>query len=251
MKKKLTIDKKILKELRTLESINSCELTVFNKLKRWRINFVNYMNNRKKDDYDARTINIQDAAFQALVTLFFPRKVSHSLGNGKTEQIDIFEYLTTHFILSSGNTTPRIILIYLEKCLEQARNYYRNNPDKEIKLNEKGEYPLFLREFLINAYSELRKSCLDTIVGLNKDWEKTAHILMHNRSQSKKFDEISYIEAQKIIGKYFENSENIDNNLVNFFAFYEHAGLFKCKNKNLPPEKRHYLIPVLFQKVIY
>lgn len=247
--KKLTINREFLKELRSLDSLPDCELTFFKKLKKLKITFLNHIKSRKKDDYDARTINIKDAVFQSLITLFFPRKVSHKPRIGKAEQIDIFDYLNTHFQLGSGNTTPRIIIIYLEKCLEQARNYYRNNPDKRIILNDKNEYPLFLREFLTEAYLELRKSCLDTMVGLNQDWEKPARILMQTKSQSADFIEISYTDAKKIIGKYLGEDSQIDENLIKFFAFYEHAGLFGCKNKNTTSEKRKYLIPILFQKV--
>lgn len=247
--RKLTIDKELLKELRSLESLSNCELTFANKLKKLKISFLNYIKNRKKDDYDARTINIKDIIFQDIITLFFPRKVLHKLRAGKNEQIDIFDYLNTHFQLGSGSTTPRIILIYLEKCLEQARNYYRKNPDKKVMLNDKGEYPLFLREFLFDAYMELRKSCLDTMVSLNTDWEKPARILMQHKFQSKDCTEITYMDAKKTIGKYLGSGQEIDNNLIKFFAFYEHAGLLKCKNKNTPADKRQYSIPILFQKV--
>lgn len=246
--KKLTINKEFLKDLRSLESIPDCDLTLLLKAKKLKIAFLNYIKNRKKDEYDARTTNKKDAVFQGLITLFFPRKVSHKIHTGKNEQIDIFEYLNTHFQTGSGNTTPRVILIYLDKCLEQTRNYYRNNPDKRVSLNDKKEYPLFLREFLFEAYSELRKSCLNTMVSLNKDWERPARILMQSKSQSKNYTVINYNEAKKVVGKYFGEGDEIDINLVKFFAFYEHAGLFGCKNKNTPAEKRQYLIPILFQK---
>lgn len=245
----LMIDRKFLKELRSLDSIPDQELGLADRTRKAILRIKNYLDTRNRDRYDARTTNIKDAVFQSLITLCFPRNVYHVTRAGKKEQINIFDYLGTHFQLGSGHTTPRVILMFLQQCLENTRNYYRDNPDYSVALNERGEYALFLRDSIQDAYGDLRRSCLTTMVGLNRNWEKGARALMQNRSTQNKCDEVCFRDAIKVVSKHFPPDVKTEDELIRFFAFYEHAGLFGCKNRNVPSELRSYSIPILFRKV--
>lgn len=242
--------KRFLKELRSLDSIPDEELGSADRARKIFLRLKNYWKTRKRDAYDARTTNVKDAVFQRLITLFFPRNVIHISRAGKKEQIDIFEYFGTHFQLGSGHTTPRVILLFLQKCLENARNYNRANPDYSVKQNERGEYAIFLRDLIQEAYVDLRRSCINTMIGLNSNWEKVARALMQSRSSQKKFDEVCFRDAIKVASKYFPSEVKAEEELIRFFAFYEHAGLFGCENRNVPAEQRCYRIPILFCKVL-
>ena len=208
-----------------------------------------YIKQRKRDEYDARTVNIHDAIFQALITVLFPRRVNHNTKNNKPEHIDLFEYLSTHFQFASGFTTPRVILLYLQKCLENTKSYYRNNSDKQISINDKGEYPVFLREQMSSAYQEVRELCLKTILALNRDFEKPAIMLIKHMNKSKSYGQISFKDAKKVLGKSIAPATQLDDALRRFFAFYEHAGLFRCVNRAQPPDLRNYELPIFLQRV--
>lgn len=243
----LTIDREFLREIRTLDAIPDDQLSIGKRIKKIFIILRAQFKQRNKDAYDARTTNIHDAVSRAIMTILFPRSANHKNKSNKTESIEFAEFLETHFRYANGNTTPRVILLYLQKCLEVARNYYRSNPEEHITINEKGEYPVFLREHLLEAYEDVRTLALHTILGLNYQWSRPATILMQAIAKSKTPDSISFKEAKKAIGSSIGEEDFKD--LTNFFAFYEHAGLFKCANRTQVLEARKYDLPILFQRI--
>ncbi|UUZ48004.1 hypothetical protein LP420_34040 [Massilia sp. B-10] len=131
--------------------------------------------------------------------------------------------------------------------MELARNYYKSNPEEHIAQNEIGEFPVFLRAHLSEAYEETRELALQTIVGLNFQWTRPATILMQAIAKSKTPNIIAFIDAKKAIGTSIATTDTKE--LTNFFAFYEHAGLFRCINRTENLEARRYEIPILFQRV--
>lgn len=243
----LTVNKQFLREIRALEAIPNNELTALKKLKKLLILIRAKLDQRGRDAYDARTTNVHDVVNRALLTILFPRVANHRTKTNKLEHIEFTQFLDSHFRYANGQTTPRVILLYLQKCLELARNYYRSNPEEFIVQNSHGEYPVFLREHLSEAYDETRQLALQTIIGLNYKWSRAATLLMQAIAKSKTPDRISYMDARKAIGSSVSTSDPKD--LVNFFAFYEHAGLFRCINRTQVLEARAYEIPVLFQRV--
>jgi hypothetical protein len=243
----LTIDKNFLREIRTLDAIPERERSFVAKLKRWGLMIRAMVKQRKRDAYDARTMNLHDMVHRAIITVFFPRSVNHKNVSNKEEAIELALYLSDHFKFSNGATTPRIILLYMQKCLEISRNYYRSNPEEEISQNDKGEYPIFLRDHLSEAYQQVRQLALETIIGLNHQWSRPAKLLMQAIARSKTPYSISVDQAKKVIGKVINNTETQE--LASFFAFYEHAGLFHCTNRTQEFERRSYAIPILFQRV--
>jgi hypothetical protein len=247
--KSLTIDKAFLKEIKALDAVPEDQLSWARRLRRAYLRLRAYLKQRKRDEYDARTVNMHDAVCHALIAVLFPTKVTHVNKANKQEHIDLSEYFSSHFQFASGYTTPRVILLYLQKCLENAKAYYRNNPDQQIELNEKGEYPVFLREQMVAAYHDVRELCLTTILALNRDFEKAATMLIQHMNKSKSYYRISFKDAKKIIGKSISSESSVDEPLRKFFAFYEHAGLFRCINRALPPEDREYDLPIFFQRV--
>ena len=245
----LTIDKTFMKEIKALDAVPKDQLSWIKRLRRTYLHLRAKLSHRRRDEYEARTINIQDAVCQALITLLFPPKVRHLNRANKHEQIDLTEYLASHFQFASGYTTPRVILLYFQKCLEHAKAYYRDNPDQQIDLNEKGEYPVFLRDQMDAAYKDVRELCLSTIIGLNLEFEMAAKMLIQQMNNSKRKDHISFKEAKKLIGKIISDNGSIDDSLRRFFAFYEHAGLFRCVNRADKTENRSYELPIFFQRV--
>lgn len=245
--KQLTINKEFLREIRTLDAIPGSELSFVKRCKKFLILLRAKFSDRKRDEYDARTTNIHDVVSRAIITILFPRSTNHKNKANKNEIIEFSEFLGSHFSYANGNTTPRVILLYLQKCLEIARNYYRSNPEEHILINEKSEYPVFLREHLSEAYDEVRLLALQTVLGLNYQWSRSATILMQAIARSKTPNSISFRDAKKAIGTSIGEDEAKD--LTNFFAFYEHAGLFRCVNRTQILEARKYELPILFQRV--
>lgn len=248
-KKSLTIDKQFLKEISSIDSTPDHEITWIRGLRQIYLRVRSYIKTRKRDAYDARTVSTNDAVFRSLITLLFPRKVIHRNKFGKEEQIELMSYFSSHLHFASGHATPRVLIIFLQKCLENSRAYYRNNFDIDVFKNEKDEYPLFLREHISNAYDDIRVLCLTTVLGLNGDFQKPATALLQYMNKTKSFEKISFNEAKKILFKSSPELFKDDNDIRRFFAFYEHSGLFKCSNRMQESGVRFYELPILFQKV--
>lgn len=243
----LKIDKIFLREIRAIDAYSENEKTFVKRLKRLFLYLRAKIRQRSLDAYDARATNVHDMIYRALITVFFPRLANHKGRGNKDEQIELMRYFETHFQLSNGNTTPRTILLFMQKCLEVARPYYRKNSVSEIAINERSEYPVFLRDHLCEAYNDIRLLTLQTIIGLSHQWSRPATLLMQHIYNSKSTDSISYKDAKKAMDKSGFTFE--PDGLPNFFAFYEHAGLFYCSNRTQSLESRNYAIPIIFQRV--
>lgn len=152
--------------------------------------------------------------------------------------IDIFDYLGTHFSLSSGTTTPRLIVMFLDKCLAHAREYYRNNLDEKVSLDDRGEYPLFKRTILKSAYSEFQKDICETFSSISSLWRPYFDRFLEKKGKRTTF---SYDDLCKLLG-------GEEEEMKRFLAFLCHIGYLKCNNPKAFYGARQYTLPILFQR---
>lgn len=241
----LKVDKEFIGKIRRLETEDNKRFGLVVGLKIKLLRYLSSLKNKNKDEYSARTVNVHEVVNQLVINLVFPRSVYHFNSAGKEESIDIFDFMPTHFSFANNSITPRAVLIFLEKVKDIAVIYYKNNPEEELHLNEQGGYPLFKREHITEAYRETRVLIFKTIVDLNKNWSRPAMHLMRAMSGSRNCESVSFSSALKIMGKMIKDRDD----LVSFFAFYEHAGLFVCENRAQNYENRVYRIPVFFRKI--
>lgn len=244
--KKLHIDQAYLKKDSQLEQAYTKNPEgFFYKLKKFLNRWQIQKHLRKKDNYDARQTDLMDELNTAIITLFFPRDVKHFNKKKVKISTDFFSFLSTHLSLGSGNTTPRIVLMYFEKCFENSREYYRLNPDtSSVKINSKSEYPLFHRDTMLEAYSELQELIWTTFANLSSRWKAAALTLRAGMPICSKSSSVSHSDVQRIL-----KGKLLDEEIIPFVAFYSHVGLLKCINPQLHDEKRNYEIPILFQKL--
>lgn len=186
---------------------------------------------------EGRHTTLNDEISKHIITSVFPRKVKHTDRSGKSMELDIFDYLSTHFSLASGTTTPRLIVMFLEKCIEIAKDYYRNNLDEKVPLDSNNEYPLFKRKILKLAYEEFQKEMSDSFSKISSTWKPYFDKFITKKG--KKVD-YKFTEIHKIIGG------DIDE-VKRFMAFICHIGYLKCHNPKANAETREYSLPILFQ----
>lgn len=243
---KLHIDQAYLKKESQLdEAYTNNQSGFFYKLKKWINEWQIKRNLRTRDHYDARQTDLMDEIHTAFITLFFPREVRHFNKKKVKVSTDLTSFLNTHLSLGSGSTTPRIVLMYFEKCFENSREYYRVNPDtNSVRLNSRSEYPLFHRDSMLEAYAELQDIIWITFANLSNRWKSAALTLRTGLPNCNKSILVSYSDIQKIL-----NKKLLDEEITPFVAFYSHVGLLKCTNAQLQDEKRIYEIPILFQKL--
>lgn len=127
-----------------------------------------------RDQYDSRDITIKDQIRKEIITSIFPEEVNHYSLQGKEIRSDLFKYFEGHFSLASGETTPRIMLIFLKKVIAESKGYYAGNLTVEIPLNDQNRYPLIRRDHLCSAYAQLQITMKDIFKGCitNKQWRK-------------------------------------------------------------------------------
>lgn|SRR3990167_9413269 len=204
---------------------------VFNKM---------FRKNKGGDKREMRHINFTDEINRQIITSIFPREVRHLTTGGQAEQIDIFNFLETLFCLNTGNTTPRIIIMFLEKCLEYVKEYYKSNPDTNVKLDENKEYPLIIRDKIVTAYSNFQNDIWNTFTETSSKWKS-----WFNRLRAKKGNKFyfSYKDIQKVL----KIGTSEDSELNQFLAFLNHIGHIQCSNPNLVHSERKYILPILFR----
>jgi hypothetical protein len=231
-KERLYIDETSLSHLDALKYSSSVHSSKADKI----IKFIGKALNR--DSYGMRKTNFNDEINREIITSIFPRKIPHKDVSGSDRDISIFEYLSTHFNMSSGKTTPRLILMYLEICFEKTREYYEKNADiQELKL-ENNEYPLIKKPLLSVAYFNLQNQIWDAVSKVSQTWENWINILRNKKKQG----EMKYSFMESAI------NGNSEEELKQFLAFMTHLGILECKNWELPHDQRIYTLPILFKK---
>jgi hypothetical protein len=151
-----------------------------------------------QDKYGMRKTNFNDEVNREIITSIFPRKVPHKDISGANKEMSIFDYFSTHFNMSSGKTTPRLILMYIERCFEKTREYYEKNPDIKELLLENNEYPLVKKPLLRSAYYDLQNEIWDAVCKVSQVWEDWINILRINKRQGEmKFQYLKSIIPSK------------------------------------------------------
>lgn len=185
-----------------------------------------------------RTRYLTDELNRQIILTIFPESFELREVNGKLAQLGFFEFLDTHFAFGSGFVTPRTFILFLEKCFERARNYYRLNPDLEIELgNESGVYPLFHSDMISEAYEEVRKLAWDSVTGVSNEWAPFVSRLRQGRHGRSDF---TFHELEEMLKE--KRSKTRD-----FAAFGAHVGMLSCENSAAAPDDRRYSLPLLFR----
>lgn len=185
-----------------------------------------------------------DHVWRTVITSVMPHYVRHYNSKGQSEDgLDVFEYVETHFALANARTTPRALLIYLDKLIHISDAYYAERLYPKIPLNEDGEYPLFLREHIQKAYGELQIELSAYISSsvTHPEWKDRISSLMSNVGNRSSF---SFRDLKRLI-----RYDDSDQDAKELLAFLEHLGVLHCLNKSVHLPDRRYEIPIILQRV--
>lgn len=200
-----------------------------------------FWNKIKPDKSIARKITAYDQISRHIILTLFPRDVFHMNANGKKEKSELFTYLESHFDLGNGHTTPRIVLLFLQKMVQVVSDYYRENPDKKIlKRTEKNEFPLFMRDHFIKPYVLLQKDMIEIIKSCMTidEWQKKTSILFSKKGKKTTFSFQALCNLVSLV-----NAEDAQA----YAAYLTHLGVLKCKDSDVQYQNRTYELPLLFQ----
>jgi hypothetical protein len=235
---RLYLDDKRFNEFQKIKAEISKNKTLFAMVSAiWRI--IPIKNRSYFDKRTERKKSFTDEINSEFITLLFPRNCEHRNATGEKETIDIFVFFKTHFLLGSGNTNPRIILMFLEECIKTSKEYYRQNPDEILlAIDSQKEYPLFKRESLRSSFVNFQERLHSTFSKISNKWEKWFRALTDGLSDKHSF---SHKDIQRLL------PESSSDELKQFLAFLRHIGFITCSNRRQALELRKYEIPIVFQ----
>lgn len=188
-----------------------------------------------------RKVNLNDKLNRQIILSIFPKYVEFKNEDGKIIEVDIFDYFANNFNLGTGNSVPRLILIFLKKLLTITTNYYLENQDElPIKLNDQKCFELVKNGFFQKAYEEFKEEMHLNFAKLNPDFE----------NQIKLFKEkigYRYTFRAKELKGLLDISE--DEDLFHFCNYMVHIGYFERTNSSSTVENMKFELPAMFRNI--
>ncbi len=203
------------------------------------IRFIQGRSKGKGEMRDARLINFNDAINRELIASIFPRYINHRTEGNGFEECALVDFIDSHLSIGSNILTPRIVIMFIGECLLCTKDYYRDNPDIMVQLDEYCEYKLIKKKCVNLAYDNFRDSILNAYLkNLPTIWKPFMQRLIHAR------------ESIFYSFKDIEEITQIDNEIAlwQFVAFLCHIGFLVCENPNDLLSARQYYLPIVFRK---
>ncbi len=111
------------------------------------------------DKWEGRRTNFTDEINNQILQTFFPAEVWRADPTSNRRLVALNEFLSTHFNLSSGNTTPRILLMFAQRCVDSAAMFYQKNPD----IAEAKPFPVLPKDVVLQAYEDFKRQLWSTM----------------------------------------------------------------------------------------
>jgi hypothetical protein len=194
---------------------------------------------QKCNNYTESNVSVRDSLNEIVITSIFPRNLPHKRIDGKDEEIAMSEYFTTHFKTSSGTHNPRLVISFLNKCMEKTVAKIRSNLVKEVQLNTMSEYELFKKCIVKTSYALVQDDAWREVVETSKQWKADIKRMARYKLQGPM--SYSYLK---------EKSELDDDKLELLLKFLSHLGVLRCHNPDeRASDKREYELPIVYKQI--
>lgn len=187
-----------------------------------------------------REVSLDDDINKQLINTILPNHVCFVNNNGDIETISVFDFFAQNFNLGTGNSIPRLILIFLERLLSVTNEYYLKNRDLlPIKQTSKNNFELIKEGFFEEAYSLFKEDIYLNFSKLNPEFEKP--IMLFKEKIGNKYS---------FRAKDLKNIVNItdDEELYNFCNYMVHIGFFKRTNSLVTIDSMKFELPSMFRR---
>ena len=178
---------------------------------------------------------------KSMVKKVFPRKIEHLDVNGNKQFIDIFLFITTHFMDGHGLTTPRRLLIFLKEVNKNAVKYYNDNPDQTADIRDiegNKEWDLYKAGCVYRAYRSACKICIKSIGNADDEWTRL-FVVFHSKKGNKIRFGYNWLES---------NIKDVSKEKLNdFISFLLVIGYLKIYVHSADITKRKYELPTLYR----
>lgn len=195
-----------------------------------------------KKEKAERRMSLYGRFDKAFITKVFPRKAKHYCAEShRQEEVDIFDFLGSHFVDGNNICTPRYMLIFLKEVVNKAATYYEENPGQvsELVLVDKDyEWDLFKKKCVYSAYIEAKNIYVKNIGAVDEKWSKRFDDLLAKKGNKTKFD-FRWIRSSI--------SEMTEQEAESFLAFLQVIGFLKISENHADIKKRGYELPILYR----
>jgi hypothetical protein len=189
---------------------------------------------RAIDRFEGRHTNLTDAISTQIVQSFFPTEVWRADPLSSRRLISVSDFLATHFNLAWGDTTPRIILMFAQSCVDSIINFYKKNPD----IAGTQPFPVVTKDMVFAAYEDFKLQLWKTMAAEGKQWRDEIAAFRYNFAE---LGGASYEQVQDAF------PAKTDTELRELLAVLQHLGVIACVNKEFALEQRYYRLPILFR----
>ncbi len=188
-----------------------------------------------------RKVNLNDNLNKQIILSIFPKYVDFKNEEGKIVEMDIFDYFSENFNLGTGNSIPRLILIFLDKVISVAKNYYIENSDQTPFIQSEHQcFEVFKQGFFIEAYSEFKNEIYINFAKLNPDFENMIMLFKEKIGNRYSF------RAKELKGLL---SVKDDLEIYHFCEYLVHIGFLKRTNSTTSIEDMKFELPIIFRNL--
>lgn len=190
---------------------------------------------QKPDPWEGRRTNFNDEVSSQILKTFFPAEVERLDAAAPKKVIPYGEFLATHFDLSTGATTPRLLLMFAQQCVETIVDFHVRNPD----IAGTKTFPVLSHAAVSHAYYRFKDQLWNMMAQEGKQWRADieAFRLVFATLSTVSFDDVREGFAAKSSGE-----------LRELLAVLTHLGIIACANSEYPLEHRYYKLPILFRE---
>jgi hypothetical protein len=188
-----------------------------------------------------RKTNLNDNLNKQIILSVFPKYVDYKNEEGKIIEMDIFDYFSENFNLGTGNSIPRLILIFLDKVISQAKNYYIENSDQTPFIKSENQcFEVFKKGFFIKAYADFKDDIYLNFAKLNPELEDKVMLFK---------EKIGYRYSFR--AKELKGLLNIKDDLeiYHFCEYLVHIGFLKRVNSSTLIEEMKFELPAIFRNI--
>lgn len=203
--------------------------------RKWRRVLKHHIFRKPFDRWEGRHTNFNDEVNCQIIETFFPTEVWRGDPDAPKKAIPLTEFLATHLNLSFGNTTPRIMLMFAQQCVDTGVSFYQKNPD----IAGAKPFPMLTKDIVLQAYQEFKTKMWSIMALEGKQWKTDIEAFRGNFAMlpGLAFDQVQTCFPTKS-----------DKELDELLAVLHHLGILSCVNKELPMELRYYSMPLLFRQ---
>lgn len=187
-------------------------------------------------------LSLFDKLDRVIINKLFENRLIHTNLEGEREEIDCHDFFDTHFLDGNNSCTPRYVLLFLKKLIENTNDYYSNSPNiivTPVSNNGDWVWDLFNAEIVYDAYKQSKVEYLSHASKIDDRWTRPLMEMITKKGNRSNFD-YKWISSNI----QFEDKDSA----IDFVVFLQIIGVLEIREQSNDVKKRKYTLPVLYRE---